>query len=199
VNAEHPRNVFVRELELIPAAPFMKRQKPTAEPLFDRVKRIADHSLGKLPDLTIDVVMQSRLQTLIGHHFPLEHIAGDRQRVSGYADLHAIRRTARIERGRNPDRSFVSDYADLYRPAVLEDLKFRNDGRLRKVDDVYLIILLVQVLVLGKVHSFDELPQTQKMFGIDKLQKRVGRCSKRKGIRIYGQARDPVRFDRFVW
>ena len=197
MNAEHPCNVFVRELEPIPAAPFMKRQQPAAEPLFDRVKRIADHPLRKLPDLTVDVVVQGRLQTLIGHHFPLEHIPRDRQRVAGYADLHAIRRTARIERGRDTDRAFVTDDADLDRPAVLEDLKFRDDGRLRKVNDVYLIILLVQVLVLDEVHSFDELPQPQEVFGIDKLQKRVRRCSKRKGVRIDGEARDPVRFDRF--
>jgi hypothetical protein len=192
VNAEHPCNMLVRQLEFFPAASFMKRQKPTAEPLFHRVKRIADHTLGKLPDLTVDVVVQSRLQTLIGHHFPLEHIAGDRQRASGYADLHAICRTARIERGGDTDRSFVSDYADLYGPAVLEYLKFRDHGRLRKVNKVYLVILLVQVLVPGEVHSFNELHQPQKMFGIDKLQKRVGRCSKRKGIRIDGKARDPV-------
>ena len=195
VNAEHPCNMFVRELKTIPAAPFMKRQQPAAEPLFDRVKRIADHPLRKLPYLSVDVVVQGRLQTLIGHHFPLEHIPGDRQCIAGYADLHAIRRTTRVERGRDTDCAFVSDYAHLYCPAVLEDLKFRDDGRLRKVNGVYLIILLVQVLVLDEVHSFDELTQPQEMFGIDKLQKRVRRWPTRKGVRIDGEAGDPIGFD----
>lgn len=157
VYAEHACHVFVRQLEFLSTASLMQRQKPAAEPLFDRVERIANYSLRQLPDLTVDVVVQSRLQSLIRDHFAFEDIAGDRQSVSGYADLHTIRRTARVERGGDPDRAFVSDYADLDGPAILEDLKFGDDGGLRKVDHIYLVILLVQVLVFIKVHSLDEL------------------------------------------
>lgn len=197
MHAEYTCNMLVSQLEFFAAASFMKRQQPTAKPLFDGVKRITHHPLRKLPDLTVDVIVQSHLQTLIGHHFSLEHIPGDRQSVSRYTDLHAICRTAEIECRGDSDRTFVSDYADLYRPAILEDLKLRHDGRLRKVDDVYLVILLVKVLVLGQVHSFDELSQPQKMLRIDKLQKRVGRSSKRDGIRTNGEGRDSTGLARF--
>ena len=74
---EYPCYVLMRDSEPVAAAPLMKRQKPTAEPLFDRVKRVAHDALGKLLDLAVDVSMKSVLQARVRHHFALEDLSVD--------------------------------------------------------------------------------------------------------------------------
>ena len=45
VNSEHASDVFVSDLEFVATASSLERQEPAAKSLFDRMERVADHSL----------------------------------------------------------------------------------------------------------------------------------------------------------
>src|SRR5688572_9943238 len=114
----------------------------------------------------------------VGHHFAFENIAANRQSGPGYAHLHAVRRSTRIECRRDADSTFVSDDSYFDRASVFQDLKLGDNSGLRKIDNVDLVILLVQVLIFDQAYALYKLAQAKKVLGIDKLEQSVCRCSK---------------------
>ena len=52
VNTQNPRDMFVRQAKSFSTAPIPKREQPCTKTLLDRMKRVADHTLRELFDLS---------------------------------------------------------------------------------------------------------------------------------------------------
>ena len=87
-------DMFMRQFELFTSAPLLKRQQPAAEPLLDRMKRVANYALRQLLDLAVYIVMKDPLKSRIRHDLAFDDVAADRQCRTRNTYLHAVGGTA---------------------------------------------------------------------------------------------------------
>ena len=143
--AEHHRDEFLRQRELLGPHAVLRHQEPPRQPLLDGVHGVAGGRLHDEADERLCVAAEQLVERSAPIHFAAKGVHSHAVADVRFALHHRGRRwRAAVQQRGGAQHAFPSDGGDFHHPAIFEHRHHRTEAAARKIDVVNGFARLVQ-------------------------------------------------------
>ena len=136
-NAEHLRDEFLRQVELVAADAVVRHQQPPADAFFDRVRLIADERLRDLVGERMGETLHDLIERSAAAELGAQVLHHDAQEVAAALNHASRRASIRTEGDEATGDALIADGTDLDGMAFLgraDEGHHSRQGKVRRLD-----------------------------------------------------------------